>query len=252
MAKLTDSYKNDNLIQIAKQQYETKQRNTIPSEIVTLTSKGKVYPKSSPLSSGKLEMRYMTAYDEDILTNASYIKEGKTLDKLLESLIVSDVKYSDIAAVDKDGLILSARILGYGSKYDVKVKDPKTGNMLDRTVELSNLQTKTLDIDSDENGEFLYETKDLSIKFIFVTIENSNSLTISSLLENIIVEVNGNRKKSDIENFVKYQFLIKDSKNFQKYVVENTPAVIMEHEFEGEDGSTFKAGFPIGPDFFWI
>jgi len=252
MAKLTDSYKNDNLIQIAKQQYETKQRNTIPSEIVTLTSKGKVYPKSSPLSSGKVEMRYMTAYDEDILTNASYIKEGKTIDKLLEALIISDVNFSDIATVDKDGLILSARILGYGSSYDVKVKDPKSGNMLDRTIELSKLQTKTLDIDSDENGEFLYETENLSIKFIFPTIGNSTSLTISSFLENIIVEVNGSRKKDDIEKFIKYEFLIRDSKNFQKFVLDNTPAVILEHEFEGEDGSTFTAGFPIGADFFWI
>ena len=71
MAKHTDRYQNDNLINLAKNKYEEKNRGTIPSEIITLTSEGKIYPHSSLLSSGKIEMRYMTAYDEDILTNAS-------------------------------------------------------------------------------------------------------------------------------------------------------------------------------------
>ena len=106
MAKMTDRYENKNLINLAKDKYEQKQRSTIPSEIITLTSEGKIYPHSSELSSGKIEMRYMTAYDEDILTNASYVKEGIVLDKLLESLIVTDVDLDDIAQVDKDGLIL--------------------------------------------------------------------------------------------------------------------------------------------------
>ena len=81
MAKMTDRYENKNLINLAKDKYEQKQRSTIPSEIITLTSEGKIYSDSSILSSGKIEMRYMTAYDEDILTNASYVKEGVVLDK---------------------------------------------------------------------------------------------------------------------------------------------------------------------------
>ena len=251
MAKLTDSYKNDNLIQIAKQQYETKQRGTIPSEIVTLTTKGQVYPVDSPLREGKIEMRYMTAYDEDILTNASYMKEGITLDKLLESLIVSDIDLSDIAAVDKDGLILNARILSFGPKYNVNVQDPKTGNNLSREINLSEIQTKTLDIESDEKGEFLYEKEDLSIKFKFPKVADTIE-TISEYLLNVITEVNGKRNKSDIEKFVKYEFLIKDSKNFQKYIIENTPQLVLEYEFEGEDGSAFTSTFQVGPDFFWI
>lgn len=251
MAKLTDSYKNDNLIQIAKQQYETKQRGTIPSEIVTLTTKGQVYPMDSPLRQGKLEMRYMTAYDEDILTNASYMKEGVTIDKLLESLIVTDIDFNDLASVDKDGLILNARILSFGAKYNVSVLDPKTETPIKRSIDLSKLQTKTLDIESDENGEFLYETDKLQIKFKFPTLKEE-AKTISEYLSNVITEVNGNRKKSDIENFIKFNFLIKDSKEFQKYIMENTPKIILDYEFEGEDGSTFTSTFQVGPDFFWV
>ena len=251
MAKLTDSYKNDNLIQIAKQQYETKQKGTIPSEIVTLISKGQVYPMDSPLRQGKLEMRYMTAYDEDILTNASYMKEGVTIDKLLQSLIVSDISYNELAGIDKDGLILNARLLSYGAEYNVTVIDPKTGNSLERTVDLSTIKTKTLDIESDDNGEFSYETEKLSIKFKFPTLDQESE-TISSYLGNVITEINGARKKSDIENFIKYNFLIAESKKFQKYIIENTPKLILEYDFEGEDGSTFTSTFQVGPNFFWV
>jgi hypothetical protein len=251
MAKLTDRYENQNLINLAKDKYEQQQKSTIPSEIVTLTSQGKVYPKNSPLSTGKIEMRYMTAYDEDILTNNSYISEGVVLDKLIDSLIVTDVNYDDIAQVDKDGLVLNARILSYGSEYPVTVIDPKTKKQIKQTVDLSKIQSKTIDIESNDQGEFTYETESLQIKFKFLTNNKSNK-TISEYLSNIITEVNGKRKQSEIDNFIRYEFLVKDSKDFQKFIINNTPSLILEYEFQGEDGSAFTAGFPVGPDFFWI
>ena len=67
----------------------------MPTEVVELPSKGLLYPESNPLSSGKVEMKYMTAKEEDILTNQSYIKNGTVLDKLLQSLIVSKIDYND-------------------------------------------------------------------------------------------------------------------------------------------------------------
>ncbi len=54
----------------------------IPTEVVDLPSQGLVYPESSPLSSGKIEMKYMTAREEDILTNQNYISNGTVIDKL--------------------------------------------------------------------------------------------------------------------------------------------------------------------------
>jgi len=253
MAKHTDRYENQNIIDLAKKDYESKQQHTVPAEIVSLTSRGKVYPKNHPLRSGKIEMRYMTAYDEDILTNASYLREGIVLNKLIEALIVSDINYDDLAMVDKDGLILNARLLSYGAEYAVTVNDPKTGTSLDRVVDLSKLKTKTLDINSNDNGEFTYESKKHNIKFIFPTTTTADSTeTTSEYLKSIIVEANGSRKDEDIDNFLRYEFLAKDSKEFQKFVMENTPTVLLECEFEGEDGSTFEAGFPIGPNFFWL
>jgi hypothetical protein len=88
-----------------------------PTEIIELPSKGLVYPKGNPLSSGKVEMKYMTAKEEDILTNQSYIQEGTVLDKLLQSLIISKINYNDLIVGDKNALLVASRILGYGKDY---------------------------------------------------------------------------------------------------------------------------------------
>ena len=68
----------------------------IPTDIVELPSLGLIYPESSPLSSGKIEMKYMTAREEDILTNQNYIQKGTVLDELVKSLIVSNINYDDL------------------------------------------------------------------------------------------------------------------------------------------------------------
>ena len=93
-----------------------------PTEEVELPSKGLVYPKENPLSSGKIEMKYMTAKEEDILTNQNYIKKGIVLDKLLKSLIVSDINYDDLVVGDKNAILIAARILGYGRDYEFTYK----------------------------------------------------------------------------------------------------------------------------------
>ena len=67
-----------------------------PTETIELPSKGILYPSDNPLSKGTIEMRYMTAMHEDILTNQSYIQSGTVLDKLLQSLIVTKISYDDL------------------------------------------------------------------------------------------------------------------------------------------------------------
>jgi len=89
----------------------------LPTEIVELPSKGLIYPEDNPLSSGKIEMKYMTAKEEDILSNQAYIEKGVVIDKLLQSLIVSDINYNDLIIGDKNAIMVAARILGYGKNY---------------------------------------------------------------------------------------------------------------------------------------
>ena len=82
-----------------------------PTEIVELPSKGLLYPKDNPLSSGKIEMKYMTAKEEDILTNQNYIRQGIVLDKLMQALIVSKCNYDDLIVGDKNAIMVASRIL---------------------------------------------------------------------------------------------------------------------------------------------
>lgn len=252
MSGMTDRVTNQDLIQLAKKQYEETKRSTIPSEIIRLVSRGMVYPKDHPLRDGTIEMRYMTAYDEDILTNPSYMREGVVLDKLLEALIVTPVDYSTITRVDKNGLIISARILSYGKEYPVTVKDPKTGKDLERIVDLTKLQHSDFDLVSDDNGEFDYELQDgTGLKFKFVTSDETPD-SISKFLEHTIVQVNGSRKSDDIRNFIRYKFLAHEAKKFRTYILNHTPSIVLKYEFEGEDGDTFTSMFPIGADLFWF
>ena len=250
---MTDRISDQSLIQLAKKQYEEQKRYSMPSEVFHLVSKGMVYPKTHPLRSGTIEMRYMTAYDEDILTNSSYIQDNIVLDKLLEALIVTPVDYSTIAKIDKNGLIVAARIVSYGKDYDVIVKDPKTSAELKRTVDLTKLKNSEFNLQSDDNGEFDYTLTDgTKVKFKFLSTGDAQDLTISEFLAHTITQINDTRDTDAIRDFIRYKFLARESKQFRKYIIDNTPNITMSYDFEGEDGSTFTSGFPFGLDVFWF
>lgn len=242
-----------NVIELAKQRFETKQRSKLPSIIVELASSGKIYPESSPLRVGQIEMRYMTAYDEDILTNTSYIKNGVVFDKLLESIIVTEgINVKEISTFDKNGLIMYARILSYGADYPVQIKDPETGNMLERSIDLRQVGFKSFTLNSDSNGEFDYDINGNKIKFSYnIKLDIINS-SVTEMLATIIKQVNETRSASDIENFIRYELLAKDSRDFRSYFLENVPGIDLTFEFEGENGGTFKSGFQLGSDLFWF
>ena len=117
-----------------------------PTEEVELPSKGLVYPKDNPLSSGKIEMKYMTAKEEDILTNQNYIKQGVVIDKLLKSLIISKVNYDDLIVGDKNAVLIAARILGYGKDYKFQWKGEE------QTIDLTKIDNKKFNESSITKG----------------------------------------------------------------------------------------------------
>jgi hypothetical protein len=249
MSKVTTRLSNQDIISTVRQQYENKQRSKLPSVVVELPSKGVIYPKSSPLHTGTVEMRYMTAYDEDILTNASYLSQGILFDKLLESIIVSETPIQDIAPLDRDALIVHARILSYGKDYDVTVTDPATKKSYDRVIDL--IKHKKLKLTPDANGEFDYQlSESVAIKFRY-NIKLKENSTISEILSSIITQVGSSRKSEDIDNFIRYEFLAGAAKQFRTYYVENAPGLDYTYEFEGEAGGTFTSGFQITADIFW-
>ena len=118
-----------------------------PTEVVDLPSKGLLYPKDSPLSSGQIEIKYMTAKEEDILTSANLIKKGIVVEKLIDALIVDkSINTNELLIGDKNAVLVASRILGYGKEYEVVIDGQRV------EVDLTKLKDKKLDKKIVSNG----------------------------------------------------------------------------------------------------
>ena len=123
-----------------------------PSEVIDLPSEGKLYPEGHPLKEGKVEVKYMTAKEEDILTSQNLIKKGVVIDRLLDSLILtSGVKTDDMILGDKNAIMVAARILAYGPEYECQVTNPNTGEIIEHTFNLADCPFKKLPKNIKEN-----------------------------------------------------------------------------------------------------
>ena len=124
-----------------------------PTEVLSLPSNGLLYPEDSPLRSGNIEVKYMTAKEEDILTSNNLIEQGVVITKLLESVIADPkVKLDDILIGDKNAIMVGTRILGYGANYNIMLTDPDTNERVEYTVDLSKLNNKKIDEKKYKNG----------------------------------------------------------------------------------------------------
>jgi hypothetical protein len=236
-----------------------------PTEIVELPSKGLVYPPDSPLASGKIEMKYMTAKEEDILTNQNYIKQGVVLDKLLKSLIVSPIDYDDLILGDKNAVLVSARILGYGKDYSFKYKGEKV------TVDLTTCPLRYLDESQVTLGvnEFSYTLPASNAQITYKILNNKDEKEIqaelegykkidkdftpelSTRLKHVIQSVNGNTDKKAVREFVDNYMLARDSKAFRDHLVATQPDVVMESTITLSDGTEEGVNIPVTINFFW-
>ncbi len=235
-----------------------------PTEVITLPSKGKLYPPDNPLSGGTIEMRYMTAKHEDILTNESYIKSGVVIDKLLEALIVSPVNLNDILVGDKNALLVAARILGYGKDYDFEYDGEK------QSVDLSQIKDKELDESLLINGQNRFDFKandKTTITFRLLTqgdeknidkeleglkkLYGKNGLPeASTKLKHAIIAINGNEDPKYIRDFVDEQLLARDARALRSYIAKIQPDVDLVFDYITNDGVK-EAQIPIGITFFW-
>jgi hypothetical protein len=242
---------------------------SLPTETVELPSKGLLYPKENPLSSGVIEMKYMTAKEEDILSNQNYIKNGTVFDKLFKSLIVSKIDYDDLTIGDKNAILIAARILGYGKDYDFKYSHPLTGEEELVTIDLSELKNKELDSSLYNNiNEFTFVTPQSKNEIAFKILTHRDekqievelkglkkinlSAEVTTRLKQSIVAVNGSREKKDIRDFVDNYLLASDARALRDYMRKITPDLDLTFTFNGSDDYT-KEGvdLPIGVSFFY-
>lgn len=238
----------------------------IPTEEIDLPSKGLLYSKDSPLSSGKIELKYMTAKEEDILMNTNYINNGTVIDKLMKSLIVNkDINYNDILIGDKNAIMIASRILSYGKDYDIVYKGENI------TVDLTQLNNEEIDIEkySDGVNNFEFELPSTGNKVTYRILTHGDekkieaeikglkklnknaSPEVSTRLKYIITSVNGISEQKDIREFVDKYLLAKDARALRADYAKNQPNVNMSFKYTNEDGVEEDVDLPIGINFFW-
>jgi hypothetical protein len=231
-----------------------------PTEVVELPSKGLIYPPNHLLRKGTVEIKYMTAKEEDILTNQNYIKQGIVLDKLLESLIVDKFDINDLYAGDKNAILIASRILGYGSEYEFIYKGKEY------TVDLSTLENKSFNeslINTEGYFEFILPKSGnkLEVKLLFEKDEknieeeinglkkiNKNiSHDVTTRLKHMIISVEGNKDKNEIKSFVENYLLAQDARALRKFIQDISPDVDMNYTTDSGE----EVAIPINLNFFW-
>jgi hypothetical protein len=233
-----------------------------PTEEVKLPSKGWFYPEEHPLAKGVVEMKYMTAKEEDILTNANYIQDGTVLDRLLSSLVISPkFDFDDMLTGDKSALLISARILGYGKNYPITIAGKQ------ENIDLTTLKNVEIDFDNlpknKNEFEFILPNSSTKVTFKLLTgkdekkiekdLEGIKKITpdaspeISTRLKTIITSVEGDGTPKVIGEFVDNYLLAMDSRALRRHYKECMPDVDLY--FRSSDGR--DRTIPINLSFFW-
>ena len=232
-----------------------------PTEEIELPSKGLIYPKDNPLSSGKVEIKYMTAKEEDILSNQSYIEKGTVLDKLLESVIVSKINVNDLIVGDKNAVLVATRILGYGADYKVTI------NGKSENIDLSELENKEFDKDSITKGvnEFSFTLPHSNTNITYKILDGHDEKKIerelkglkklnpnaspdsSTRLKYTLLSVNGETEKKEVREFVDNYFLARDTRAFREHLRQSQPDVNLNVVLDSGE----EVAVPIGLSFFW-
>ena len=287
MVDLQDDYKGMSDKDIASQiraQHEVQQIRDykFPTEIIELPSRGLVYSKDNPLSTGKVEMKYMTAKEEDILTTQSYIKDGSVLDRLFQSLIVGNgegqpIKYVDLITGDKNAIMIAARILGYGKDYEVEIQDPFSNNKQKDTIDLTQFENKDYDgsnqVELHKNEfEFTLPTSGRKVTFMAMTeskerkvkheveelkkanrkLKDETSRELTTRLKTMILSVDGEYEQRTINHFVDNELFAVDSKALRGYINQVIPDIDLTWEFVSEEtGERREMLLPMDTTFFW-
>ena len=244
-----------------------------PTEVLSLPSQGLLYPKDSPLRSGTIDVKYMTAKEEDILTSTNLIEQGVVITRLLESIIANPkVKLDDMLIGDKNAIMVGTRILGYGKDYGITLTDPDTNERVEHVVDLTKLENKTIDVKWYENGNnFEYTLPNSKRVLTFKLLTHGDEKKISEIqkdyekLEKLtgvstelttrfkyqIQSVDGNNDQKFIDNFVDNEFLALDTREFRKHLLLINPDIELKFDYTSQTGNLHKLDVPLGIDFFW-
>jgi len=240
------------------------------SEIIDLPSGGTIYPPESPLSSGKIEIKYPTAREEDILTSKNLIQKGIVIDVFVKSLIVDkNINIEDLLIGDKSAILIAARIMAYGKDYPTEITCPKCGHINSEVIDLSMFSHKELDTKIAPVYSVKLPACKKEIEFKLLTgrdekiieaeLKNYKKFTksgpdieITTRVKACIVSVDGNNDRDFIASFVTKELLSIDSIHLRKEMSRVSPDIDTKINFECEECShSERINMPIGISFFW-
>jgi hypothetical protein len=244
------------------------------SELIELPSKGWFYPPTSPMASGKIELLYMTAAHEDILTSKSWIQKGVVLDKLMEALLVDKtVSYDDLLVGDKNALMVAARVLGYGKTYKVTMACPQCEFKTEQEINLEEFPDKDIEFAPAQKGknEFLFELpisgKVISFKLLTQkdikaaekelsalekVSKGGTSKEVTTRMKYSILSIDGNPDKKELIEFIA-NMPARDAMAWREYAKSINPDIEMLFDFECSKCGFTQGGteVPIDANFFW-
>jgi len=247
-----------------------------PTDFVELPSKGNFYPSEHPLNGqGHIEIRQMTAKDEDILTSSALLKKGIAIERLLQNLIINrSININKLLVGDKNAILIKARISAYGANYKTKVQCPVCTQYSENEFNLSDViinnghDAQSKDVTMNENGNFVFSLpkSEVSVEVKLLTGEDEKKLTIATeqrrkynlpetgwtdQLKTFIVSVNDITDPAVIDRFID-NMPASDSRHLRKVYTEVVPNVdLRQNIICGQCYSESELEVPLTADFFW-
>lgn len=247
---------------------------SVPTTLIPLPTMGLVYPPGHPLHACEtIEIKSMTAREEDILTTQSLIKNGTVISKLIESCVVSPkVNTLDMLMGDRLAAMIAVRITGYGEMYSTKLKCRSCSEEYEESFDLSKLGIKQLKIQPCEQYtnefEFVLPRSKRTVRFKYLNGHDEEGMEtqkkkmkkafnqqidsdITTHLKYTIVSIDNDRDKSKISRFVD-AMPAWDAKSLRKYMTVNEPGIDLTVESTCRTcRNTEEMMLPLGIEFFW-
>lgn len=250
-----------------------KQEVKFPTEVINLPSKGWFYPEGTALAKGTLELKMMTAKEEDILTSKNLIQKNIVLDKLLESVIIDkSINADDMLVCDRNAAFYALRRLAYGDDYSATISCGRCGKENAVNIDLGKIDNKPFDFEKYPKGqnsfEFTLPSSNVVVTYkllskkdediiereleTFAKLSKDFSKEVTTRLTRVIIGVNGDTDLMRIRRFVNEELLSKDSLALRKHIRDNMPNIDSTFDFSCQHcGLERKEETPLGVSFFW-
>ena len=209
----------------------------VPTEFVELPSKGEFYPEGHPLKGqDSIEIKQMTAKEEDLLTSKTLLKKGVAIDRLIQSLIVDKRINPDTLLIgDRNALLIAIRVSGYGNEYKTKITCPSCSTTQESEFDLNTFNVyngddiSELDITNNGDGTFTTILPKTQLKIIFRLLSGKDE-------KNLMLGMKSDRQNKIHERGITRQlsnFIVSVNDNSTteavNYVVNNVPSIDSRH-----------------------